>query len=124
MKLLCLFFLSFILVIQVSAQNEVTVPGGKFVTTKSRMTWMGSNYRTEWNTPIKVPVMNLATEKGGLTPIKRGGGKQTKSLRLEDASGRQYTMRSIQKYVTTKTLPADLQSQAAVDLVTDGISAS
>lgn len=85
---------------------------------------MGTNYRTEWNTPIKVPVLNLSTEHGGLTPVKRGGGKQTKSLRLEDPAGRQYTLRSIAKFITSKTLPGDLQSEAAADLVSDGVSAS
>ena len=85
---------------------------------------MGSNYRTEWKTPITVPVIRLSTEKGGLTPVKRGGGKQTKSLRLEDPSGRQYSFRSIQKFITGKSLPIDLQSEAAEDLVADGVSAS
>ena len=85
---------------------------------------MGTNYRKEWNTPITVPVLNLSKEHGGLTPVKRGGGKQTKSLRLEDANGRQYVLRSITKYITSKTLPGDLQSEAAADLVADGVSAS
>jgi len=85
---------------------------------------MGANYRREWNTPITVPILNLSTEKGGLTPVKKGGGKQTKSLRLEGADGRQYTIRSIQKFITSKTLPGDLQSEAAADLVSDGVSAS
>src|SRR6202008_643597 len=90
--------------------DSAATPGSKFSTSRSRMTWMGSNYREEWNTPIKVPLLNLAKEKGGLTPVKRGGGKQTKSLRLEDSQGRQYTIRSIQKYVTLKTFPAELES--------------
>ena len=85
---------------------------------------MGANYRKEWNTPVKAPVLNLATESGGLTPLKRGGGKQTKSLRLEDPNGKQYTLRTIQKFITDKTLPGDLQSEAAADLVSDGVSAS
>ena len=58
-----------------------------FKTNGSKKFWMGSNYRTEWKTPVTVPVINLSTEKGGLTPTKRGGGKQTKSLRLEAANG-------------------------------------
>jgi hypothetical protein len=95
-----------------------------FKTNGSKKFWMGSNYRTEWKTPITVPVINLSTEKGGLTPVKRGGGKQTKSLRLEDPQGRQYSFRSIQKFITGKTLPYDLQSEAAEDLVADGVSAS
>ena len=85
---------------------------------------MGANYRKEWNTPITVPVLNLATEHGGLTPVKRGGGKQTKSLRLEAPDGKQYTIRSITKFITSKTLPGNLQSDAAADLVSDGVSAS
>ena len=85
---------------------------------------MGENYRQEWKTPIRVPVINMATEGGGLTPVKRGGGKQTRSLRVKDASGKEYNFRSIKKFITSKTLPADLQSEAAEDIVADGISAS
>ena len=91
---------------------------------KSKNFWMGSNYRKEWTTAIKAPVFNMSTESGGLTPVRLGGGKQTKSLRLEDPTGRQYALRSIQKFITAKTLPPELQSEAAEDLVADGVSAS
>ncbi|MBC7874398.1 MAG: BamA/TamA family outer membrane protein [Ferruginibacter sp.] len=126
MKLLLLTTLCFLLAVsQGNAQTDsVASPGSSFKTNRSNIVWMGSNYRKEWNTPVKAPVLNLATEKGGLTPIKKGGGKQTKSLRLEDANGREYTLRSIQKFITDKTLPGDLQSQAAADLVSEGVSAS
>ncbi len=95
-----------------------------FKTGSSRNFWMGANYRAEWNTALKAPVISLAAEHGGLKPVKKGGGKQTKSLKLEDPAGRGYSLRSIQKFVTSKTLPGDLQSEAAADLVSDGISAS
>ncbi|MBI5857931.1 MAG: hypothetical protein HZB42_09845 [Sphingobacteriales bacterium] len=126
MKLLSLFIISFfIALIPVAAQSDsATAAGGNFNTSGSRAFWMGANYRKEWNTPIRVPVINLSAEHGGLTPVKRGGGKQTKSLRLEDPNGRQYTFRSIAKFITSKTLPGDLQSEAAADLVSDGVSAS
>ncbi len=126
MRLLSLFFACFFIAAsQSNAQTDsVASKAGTFSTSGGRYFWMGSNYRKEWNTPVKAQVLNLATEKGGLTPIKKGGGKQTKSLRLEDASGREYTLRSIQKFITDKTLPGDLQSEAAADLVSDGISAS
>jgi hypothetical protein len=109
-----------------SAQSgkDSAIAGGNFSTSSGRHFWMGTNYRKEWNTPVKAPLLNLATEHGGLTPVKRGGGKQTKSLRLEDSKGRQYTIRSITKFITSKTLPGDLQSDAATDLVADGVSAS
>src|SRR6476469_9950604 len=87
-----------------SAQDSASAAGSHFKNNGSRSFWMGSNYRREWNTPVKAPIINLATEYGGLTPVKRGGGKQTKSLRLQDPQGRQYTLRSIQKFITSKTL--------------------
>lgn len=126
---LIIFFLLFTFCISpilMNAQTDSTkaAANAKFKTTGSKKFWMGSNYRTEWKTPVTAPVINLSTEKGGLTPIKRGGGKQTKSLRLEDQNGRQYTLRSIQKFITSKTLPGGLQSEAAADLVADGVSAS
>jgi hypothetical protein len=130
MRMLLLFVLICLLSLfnnNASAQvkgDSATVSGGSFKNDGSRAFWMGANYRKEWNTPITVPVLYLSKEHGGLTPVKRGGGKQTKSLRLEDASGKQYTLRSITKYITSKTLPGDLQSEAAADLVSDGVSAS
>ncbi len=104
--------------------DSARVKASTFSMRNSATFWMGANYRKEWNTPVTVPVINLSKEAGGLTPIKRGGGKQTKSLRLEGADGRQYILRSIQKFITSKTLPGDLQSEAAADLVSDGVSAS
>ena len=97
---------------QTPGQTATAPASDKFKTNGSRTFWMGSNYRKEWKTPITVPVLNLGTEKGGLKPVKRGGGKQTRSLRVEDPQGRQYALRSIQKFITSKTLPADLQSEA------------
>jgi len=126
MKLLSLLFVcSFLTASQLSAQTDSAASSGStFKDTRARHFWMGSNYRKEWNTPVKAPTINLATEAGGLTPVKRGGGKQTKSLRLEGKDGREYVLRSIQKFITSKTLPGDIQSEAAADLVSDGVSAS
>src|SRR5688500_14539416 len=100
MRVLILFFLlCCTTVLPASAQNDsVALSGSKFSTERRNIVWMGSNYRTEWNTPVKAPVLDLT----GLTPTKLGGGKQTKSLRLEDANGREYVLRSIQKFITSK----------------------
>ena len=106
-------------------KDSTSVAGSTlFRINKGRTFWMGANYRKEWKTPVRVPIINMATEYGGLTPVKRGGGKQTRSLRIKDTSGKEYNFRSIQKFITSKTLPADLQSEAAEDIVADGISAS
>jgi hypothetical protein len=121
-----IFIFSFTLQQAGMAQTDSATSAGStlFKINGSKKFWMGANYRQEWLTPVKAPVINLSTEKGGLTPVRRGGGKQTKSLRLEDPTGRQYALRSIQKFITAKTLPYDLQSEAVEDLVADGVSAS
>ncbi|HMK26394.1 MAG TPA: hypothetical protein VK483_10215 [Chitinophagaceae bacterium] len=130
MRMFLLLVVSFLLSVlnnHATAQvkgDSATASGGNFKIGGARAFWMGSNYRKEWNTPITVPVLYISKEHGGLTPVKRGGGKQTKSLRLEDANGREYVIRSVTKYITSKTLPAGLESEAAADLVSDGVSAS
>ncbi len=50
-----------------------------------------------WATPVEVPVLDIGKEAGGLVPVKRGGGQQTLSLRLENPDGVQYVLRSINK---------------------------
>jgi len=85
--------------------------------------WLGENYRQLWSTPVSMPVFNIDLEHGGLEILKLGGGNQTKSLRLEAKNGRQYVLRSLDKY-TTKLLPAPLYETLAADIVQDQISAA
>src|SRR5688572_9408638 len=54
-------------------------------------------YRKECTAPVKVPIINLDTVAGGLTPVEQGGGRQTKTLRLKNPKGKQYVLRSIHK---------------------------
>jgi hypothetical protein len=87
-------------------------------------TWLqGANYRREWQQPIAVPVLDLATAQGGLTPLKRGGGFQTQSLRLRAASGQEFVLRSIEKN-TTSSVPDFLRHTLAAAIVQDQISAA
>ncbi len=58
---------------------------------------LGRHYRDLWVTPIAAPVLDLDAFAGGLTPVRRGGGTQTKSLRLRAPDGREYVFRSIDK---------------------------
>ncbi|MGN6419208.1 MAG: BamA/TamA family outer membrane protein [Pseudobacter sp.] len=86
--------------------------------------WLfGANYRKEWTTPITVPVFDIGKMRGGLTPTRRGGGMQSRSLRLEDAQGKEFVLRSIEKY-PDKTLPEEFRQTFVKDAVLDGISAS
>jgi hypothetical protein len=84
---------------------------------------MGDNYRNVWNAEIELPVFDIGFEKGGLEIIKRGGGQQTRSIRMEDKDGKQYVLRSVNKYVE-KALAENMRNTIAVDVLQDGISAS
>ncbi|HEU4561406.1 MAG TPA: hypothetical protein VFS20_26370 [Longimicrobium sp.] len=59
--------------------------------------WLGGGYRELWATPVRVPLVDLGGFAGGLTPLRRGGGRQTRSLRLRGADGREYVFRSVDK---------------------------
>ncbi len=84
---------------------------------------LGENYRDEWTTPVRLKVFDIGKEKGGLKITRRGGGMQTRSLRLEDKDGTEYVLRSIEKF-PDKTLPEEFRQTFVKDAVVDGISAS
>jgi hypothetical protein len=59
----------------------------------------GKYYRKYYSTSVDVPNVVLDTLFGGLSPIRAGGGHQSRSLRLEDANGKEYVMRALKKSV-------------------------
>src|SRR2546426_3304039 len=81
----------------------------------------GRHYRDLWTTSIEVEVLDLAAFAGGLTPLRRGGGGQTRALRLAGADGRHYVFRSVNKQPSW--LPPDLRETIAERAVRDQISA-
>ena len=58
---------------------------------------LGEHWREIYRQDYDFPVLDLAEFQGGMTILKRGGGNQTNSLRMEDKDGRQYTMRALTK---------------------------
>ncbi|MGC6479727.1 MAG: metallophosphoesterase [Flavobacteriaceae bacterium] len=62
-----------------------------------RMLW-GERYREHFSTKITVPTVDLDTLYGGLKVRRRGGGMQSKSLRLITKDGKkQYVIRALRK---------------------------
>lgn len=57
----------------------------------------GDHYRELYGTDIKAKVALLDTLYGGLEVIRRGGGHQTRTLRLKDTLGREYNLRALKK---------------------------
>lgn len=71
-------------------QEEAT-KGGSY-----KFFW-GDRYRKYYNTPVDAKTVSLDTLFGGLTPVRKGGGNQSKSLRLKDKDGREFVMRALRK---------------------------
>ncbi|WP_299520232.1 metallophosphoesterase [Winogradskyella sp.] len=72
------------------SEEETDISGfGKFL-------W-GDRFRKYYSTPVKAPNVMLDTLFGGLKVVRKGGGNQSKSLRLEDKNGAQYVMRALRK---------------------------
>ncbi len=90
---------------------------------KIKRFYFGEHYRKEWATPVEIEILNLDSAAGGLTPIKIGGGLQTKSLRLQSGDGKEYVLRSVNKD-PSKAIPRELIGSFADDIVQDQISSS
>ncbi|HVG41467.1 MAG TPA: hypothetical protein VM888_07625, partial [Chitinophagaceae bacterium] len=92
------YFLSFTLSAQnnktstaVSKENSTVIIAGKQYNRSRFHQWLwGQHYRKEWAMPVTVPLLQLDTAAGGLTPYEAGGGRQSKSLKLHDKSKREY----------------------------------
>ncbi|WP_452218952.1 metallophosphoesterase [Lacinutrix undariae] len=68
-------------------------------TNKSKFynTLWGARYSEDFSAKIKAKTVMLDTLMGGLTPVRKGGGTQSNSLRLKDAEGKEYVMRGLRK---------------------------
>jgi hypothetical protein len=107
---------------QMPAVDSITVaisPAYDSVGNLHRMLF-GESYRKLWAAPVKMKVFYLAKEKGGLTIEQMGGGLQTRSLRLKDDSGREWVLRTIQKY-PERGLPKNLRATITKDILQDQV---
>ena len=84
---------------------------------------LGAHYRDLWTTPLEVDVLDLSRVAGGMPPSRCGGRRQTKSLRLLGADGREYVFRSVDKDPTL-ALPPELRATFARSIIQDQISSA
>lgn len=85
---------------------------------------MGDHYRSTFSLNTDMPVLNLNNYKGGVVPVKQGGGNQTHSLRLEAANGRQYSMRSLEKDPSATVGYTLSKSTAVTEILADAFTSS
>ena len=95
----------------------------KFEAGKFKEFFLGDQYRDIWTTPVTAKKIDLEVEQNGLTPIKKGGGMASNSLRMKVADGRHYILRSINKDYT-KLVPPDFANLKILDVMKDQNSAS
>jgi hypothetical protein len=102
--------------------TATVVAGGRYAAGRLRRLVAGAHYRDLWAAPIRVPALNLATFAGGLTPLRQGGGRQTRSLRLQAGDGRQFVFRTVAKD-QRHVLPRVLRRTPIGDIFQDQASA-
>ena len=106
-----------------AGRSVVTAAGERYRAGAFHRFVLGRHYRELWTTPIEVEVLDLSTFAGGITPLQRGGGLSTRSLRFRGADGREYSFRSVDKDPTPLLAPV-LRGSIVNDVVQDGISAA
>ncbi len=81
-----------------AAAGEVRVAASdRYVAGRVHRWVLGGGYRDLWKVPIRLPLLDLAKEGGGLEPVGRFGGLQTAVLGFEGADGGSYTFRGTDK---------------------------
>jgi hypothetical protein len=100
---------------------KIVIAGSQYNTEQSHQRRWGTHYRKEWATPVKIRIVNLDTLAGGLIPYEGGGGRQSKTLKLRDAQGREYVLRSIDKSFG-KALPQIYQGTFIESIIDDQAS--
>ena len=107
--------------VYISRDSVVIIPGKQYANGPYHRFWFGDTWRDLWVTPIVVPVLDIDEFAGGLELLKRGGGRQTRSLHFTGADGKRYKFRSVQKF-TDRYLPEELKETLADDVIRDMFS--
>jgi Omp85 superfamily domain len=82
-----------------------------------RWLW-GADYRDLYGTPVELPVLDLSSYAGGLTPTGPMGHGQTQALAFKGRDGKDYTFRPVIKDPTGQ-LPVDLRETLARRVLID-----
>tara|TARA_R110002096_G_scaffold237751_4_gene428606 strand:+ start:7888 stop:11622 length:3735 start_codon:yes stop_codon:yes gene_type:complete len=81
----------------------------------------GKHNRRYWSIENEVPYFDVTEIKGGLIPVRMGGKGQSNTLHLEDKSGNEFVLRSVDKQAG-KIWDEGLKKSIALDLAQDQFS--
>src|SRR6476469_3229003 len=99
-------------------KSVTMAPGPQFAASRGKEFWWGKHWREEWTTPVTFPVFDMDTTAGGLTVLKRGGGHETKTLRLKGQDGREYVLRTMDKTLDV-LVPEEFKGTFINDIIND-----
>ena len=106
-----------------TAQRRKVTAGAHYQAGGIHRFFFGADYRDLWARPVELPVLDLHRYAGGLKPVKRVGGQETKGLAMKGADGRDYTFRGLVKD-PTEILPPELRESVAREIVDDQLSST
>jgi hypothetical protein len=104
-------------------QFKTVIPDSTYEASALKRFFFGNMNRDTWTKSLTVPYLDIHYVKGGLSPIKKGGGMQTLSLRMLGGDGKQYVLRGIKKNANFLT-ERELRGTIAQDIIYDGMSGS
>ena len=104
-----------------SAEFKTVIAGPQYDKSGFHQFFWGKHYRKDWNEPVLVRSLNLDTVNGGLEAYERGGGRQSKTLRLRNKAGKEYVLRSIDKSFG-KALPDKYRGTFVENIIDDQVS--
>lgn len=112
---------NFISKLELESDSVVVSAGDQYAAGKLKQLIFGAHYRTSWTEPVQIPYLRMDTVFGGLRPRKLGGGRQTVSLKLQAADGREYAFRSVDKD-PSKAFPILLRNTVITEVTRDQTS--
>jgi hypothetical protein len=99
-------------------KTAVVEPGERYRAGWLGRLFLGTQWRDLWTTPIQVPVLDLGSFDGGLTPEREGGGLQTKNLRFKSANGHHWVFRGVDKD-PRRVLEEDVRESVLAEIAQD-----
>ncbi len=96
-------------------------PGKQYDVNWFKRIFSGDHWRDLWATEIDAKVLNMDSFAGGLQAVKKGGGLQSKSLRLIGEDRNEYKFRTMDKF-PYRSLPPEWQNSYYADLLQDQVS--
>ncbi|MXV38048.1 phosphoesterase [Flavobacteriaceae bacterium Ap0902] len=75
----------------------------------------GDRYRKYFGTEVTVPSVDLTSYKGGLKPVRKGGGHQSMTLHMVNPAGKEYVMRALKKSATQFIQAVGFKDQYVAD---------